>query len=433
MLEIIMWVVAIPSVFLSLPLWGWILANFDLFFTFVNEGEAKVVMKGGQDLSGQLVGFLFHFDGWKMLRTKAQVDNYRKREIARRSEKRLSGYTNDYLKNHLEIWEIVPLEGTENDNEARTSRLNRFLSRFGYQYFGFSPFYRIASWEFTWVTIKVSETRAGETKPEHKTERVSSIFLKETPYYSEVSGKYTREEENAQMSVGYIMGLSCRNPYKALFKQHRWFDGLTAISDQRVTSFIMTKIFTEIQREDIKKGSSVTKSDFFVYMQEVWKESMERFGHFIGYSRILTKAPHGGIAENLVNATANIELSKRTGIATEELARKEANAEVEKARGKKAAEESQVAGEVAILEARKNFTESLAIIAKKEGGQHALNTMATLALADNAGTNTLIVSGDGQGATGAIAGLANAVMGQINKPQKEAAVTQTTQPPTAQP
>lgn len=407
-----MWAITSVLVIISVPVLGWIFANFNIFFTFMNEGEVKVVMKGGKDLGGEFVDFLFRFKGWRMLRTLEEVEKYRGREKAKPQEQRLSNYTDDYLDNHLQIWEVVPLEEGEKDPETAIWGLNKLFLLFGYQWFGFSPLYRIASWEFSWGTAKISKdpNRPGQTEPKNYTQRISSIFLKQSPYYSQIVGVYTNVKENIRINLGYILGLSCRNPYKALFRQNRWLDGLTVITDQQATSFVLTKVFGEIQA-----GKT---DEFSAYMDETRGRAIEDFGHQLDYCRILTKIPHDETAQGLVNASANMELARRNGEALKTTAAAASEAEKSRASGIEAVETAQVADELILLRAKENFAAKLQKTAVKgDSGQEALKTLVALTLAGNPATKTLVIGGDGQGTTAAVAGLASAIIGQMSQTQ----------------
>lgn len=415
------------------PVWGWILAHFDICFTFIDEGECKAVMKGGKDLGGQLVNFIYCFEGWKMLKTKQQVDDYRARQLQLLANGVSCYRDKDYLENHLEQWELVPLEKNEYDQIVEMRRLNKFLNNwFGYRWFGLPGFNRIASWDFEWATVKIigNATGAGQSAVTPRKERVSSIFLKQAPYYSEVLGKYTRAEENIPINLGYILGLSCRNPYKALFKQHRWLDGLTALTDQRAVSFILSKVFTELATNP---GGT---DDFHQYMEEIEREAMENFGHLIGYSKIFKKEPDGDVAKALVKATADIELAKRDGEAKVETAKRSATAEIERARGIKATQEAGIAGLAKELQVRASFVKKVGEhISDAPGALNALNAEVALRIAENPATKTLVIGGQGQGVTTAIAGIAEAIMEQVvqHRPAPAPVSQQAPAPATSQP
>lgn len=140
-----------------------VLAPRDIFFTFVEEGTARAVVRGKQ--------FQKALIQWK-------------------------GYTLD------KDWNVV--KGTE------------FHILGGIRFFGLWPLDKIYTYEFEWKGLQPD----GITARPHAPEKLKHIFLKQYIYLSEV--KKAEDSQRLPLDIRYVLTIQNQNPYKALFRVHNW-------------------------------------------------------------------------------------------------------------------------------------------------------------------------------------------------------------------
>lgn len=153
--------------FLALfPITYFVLAPRNLFFTFVKEGEAKMVMRGG---------------------------TFRKAIIQ---------------------WKGHKLDSNENVIEGT----NRHLFG-GLQFYGLWPLDNIYRYKFEWTSL----TPDGSPL-HHVPEILDYILLKQDVYFGEV--KEAEDKEMFPLNVGFVLTLETVNPYKALFNVQNWIEAV---------------------------------------------------------------------------------------------------------------------------------------------------------------------------------------------------------------
>lgn len=329
----------------SLVVLVWVMAQFKICFTVPTEGEAQAIMRGGE-----CAGFVWAFKGHKQLCTVQDVIEY----------KRLHPESS-----HVKKWEIVPLEDGETDASI-LSWFNRILSIIGVRFYGISPFYSIYRYEFGWTTVKTRENRDGTRTnavlaPLCRKEWVSSVYLKEYPYYSELIGPTRQSDEGILMRFSYLMFGRCTNPFTMLFEQTRWFDGATGITDQAAIHYLGTTRYQDINVGKPTDAVAGTGDEGEVGSFGSWfKEEIDyiraNFGFTITAIRPFSKEPEGQAAKDFVESLSAEETAKRTGKAVEETAKHQAAADTSMANARGALTQQTT---VAVMTAAGTLTQTI--------------------------------------------------------------------------
>ena len=190
----------------SLPAWAWILANFDICFTFVEEGTAKAVVRGKE----------FH----KFLLQSKEM-KFRERS-----------------------WDIVPLRPDEQPEKRYW-----FERWSGARWVGLWPFFSIYNYKFKWTVAK-QEEKDGKivTTPDMRERTIGSIYIRDVVYYGKVESAETTD--NTPVDVEYLLTVRVTNPYKALFRVHRWLEAVIDLTSQRGRQYIGTRSYKQLIAEE---------------------------------------------------------------------------------------------------------------------------------------------------------------------------------------
>jgi len=243
---IIMSVIIVILFILSLY---YVFAPRDTIFTFLEEGTAKMVMRGGtKDKPGE---FDYAIIGWKGHAFKGTVEN-------------VSG---------TEYWDIVEGEG------PKKSLFRKIFG--GLRYFGIPPFQRIFSYRHKWTHLHEN----GEAVSHD--EKINHVFLKKDIYViripliekvietkvietkekegkKEEEKKEETEEEGAEdidgipLGISIIVPMEIVNPYEALFSVRRWMPMITGIIQTRLRRFTASYRYKE-DLINMKAGAGITE------------------------------------------------------------------------------------------------------------------------------------------------------------------------------
>jgi len=151
-----------------------VLAPKNIFFTIVKEGTAKTIVRGGK--------FRKVLIQWE----KCTLDQ--------------------------EDWNVVDVV----DVDKKHRRKLRLFG--GLHFFWFWPLDRIYTYNFEWKGLESD----GITPHPYKEELLDNIFLKQYVYYSEV--KEAEDVDRLPLDIYYVLTIRIQNPYKALFKVHKWLN-----------------------------------------------------------------------------------------------------------------------------------------------------------------------------------------------------------------
>ncbi len=184
------WIVGVAGIIGSL-FWliYFVLAPNNIFFTFIKEGTAKVILKAGQ----------FH---------KVLIQ-----------------------------WEDKTLDGGGNVIPGRERHLFG-----GLRYCGLWPLYAIHEYKFQWTGVKDN----GEFEP-HPPEILNYILLMDDIYGFEVpSGE---DKDLVPLDVGLTLTVRVVNPYKALFAIQNWYETMVNRIRPYVRDFLTTDTYEKLIKD----------------------------------------------------------------------------------------------------------------------------------------------------------------------------------------
>ena len=206
--------ISIPlGIFSLIALVYWGLAPLNIFFTFVNEGTAKIVVTGGK-FSRALIQYKGHtFDNeWNVV----PEDN-----------------------NHKEPWHPFG----------------------GLRFTGFWPFQDIYVYGFAWTGV----TERGE-RQFHEKEVLDFILLKEDVYW--VEEKDAEDWNLLPLDIEVLLTIRVINPYKALFTIQNWLEAVAnrvkPLIRNETTKDTYENLIVEQKAigEQILKGAKKLKTEF---------------------------------------------------------------------------------------------------------------------------------------------------------------------------
>lgn len=217
----------------------YVFAPRNTIFTFLEEGNAKMVMRGGtDDKPGE---FDYAIIGWKGHTFKGTIKN-------------VSG---------TKYWDIVK-------GEEPKSLFRKIFG--GLRYFGIPPFQRIFSYRHKWTHLHEN----GEAVSHD--EKIDRVLLKKDIYVigipliekgietkeKEGEKKEETEEEGAEdidgipLGISIIVPMEIVNPYEALFSIRRWMPMITGIIQTRLRRFAASYRYKE-DLINMKAGAGITE------------------------------------------------------------------------------------------------------------------------------------------------------------------------------
>ncbi|MBX4210527.1 hypothetical protein KW783_00955 [Candidatus Parcubacteria bacterium] len=260
------------------------LAEKDLFFTVVTEGQAKAILRN-QRFYRAVMSFKKHrFRGNTDLTAieraaipAAGIDETDEELKRRLKVKRLTPaqknlrqhYSFDDLvaKRKIDEWDIIPGEDT-------VSRLQKIpligKTLAGIRWVGLPPFATVYEYRFSWVSYEQKDedgTLSAEKHPVPREEKnMRHILVQEYVYHVIVTDAETKE--GVPVRIALLLTIAIVNPRKALFNVKHWLDAVTNQTEPDVREYIGTKEFEELY-EDL----SVTS--------EALKKSLKQLDHFL--------------------------------------------------------------------------------------------------------------------------------------------------------
>ena len=259
-----------------LPAWAWILANFDICFTFVEEGTAKAVVRGKE----------FH----KFLLQSKE------------------------MKFREGSWDIVPLRPDEQPEKRYW-----FERWSGARWVGLWPFFSIYNYKFKWTVAK-QEEKDGKivTTPDMRERTIDSIYIRDVVYYGKIESAETTD--NTPVDVEYLLTVRVTNPYKALFRVHRWLEAVIDLTSQRGRQYIGTRSYKQLVAKEGKKQST----GFAGGIRGLREHLCENFGVEFVYADIASVEFSGTTKKEYVEASTAEYLADSKAIATVKAAEAEA-------------------------------------------------------------------------------------------------------------
>ena len=201
----------------------YVLASFDLFFTFVKEGTAKAVMRGKS------------FDHFLMSYKGHYLNDPRR-------------WWFDNTKPH---WEV--LKGDFHSAYAWWKFHWRMLEKRGIYWIGTWPFYSILVYRFEWTEPK--ESAEGVIIPRHRDEPTNFLYVAAFVYWLKIA---TAEDvDNMPVDVDYFLTVEINNPYLARFGVTSWFTSISADANNAGKRWIAMHGHKQVNQE-LRTASTAT-------------------------------------------------------------------------------------------------------------------------------------------------------------------------------
>ncbi len=251
--------------YVGLPLWAYLLAPTNLFFTFVNEGTAKVVMRGGK---------------------------FQRVIIA------LKGH---YLNDNGDVVKSGDPE-----------KLRWFERISGAYWVGIPPFFRVHTYGFLWTTLSKEEV-GGEIveKPKQREEKeMDNVFIKDRVYLGYIFSAETKE--GMPVDIRYLITLRVVNPYKALFLVHRWLEATLDLVSQSGRQYVGRRTYQQL----ISKETADPKKGFSGGISTLENQILKNYGVFFVKAEIHSVEPAGTAAEKYREASIRAYLAETIKNAT---------------------------------------------------------------------------------------------------------------------
>jgi len=214
------------------------LAKYNIFFTIVEEGSAKAIMRGDEFRKFVLSYKDYEFDKhWNLIPIKRRVLKLKKRGFFRRTLSRVGLFFKRIL---------------------RIGQFQRFFG--GIRWIGIPFLNTIYKYNFRWTVLRESQAKTSEDGfAEQKqlpnegkwavsfAKSLSYIYLRDAIYYNNLIGAETKE----LMPVDIFMLLPIRvmNPYKALFRVQKWLDATLDLIKPSVRGWVAQRSYQKVIRK----------------------------------------------------------------------------------------------------------------------------------------------------------------------------------------
>jgi hypothetical protein len=178
-----------------------VLAPRNMFFTLIDEGRAKIVVKAK--------GFNKCLIQWK-------------------------GQTFDYKKPHPEKWTVLE----EKPDKGIKEPWHIFG---GLRFYGLWPIWDIHAYKFKWTSI------AEGGQPKSRKEWLAYVLLKEDVYFVEISDA---EDKNLlPLKIELVLTVRIINPYKARFNIQDWLEAVVNRTQPLVRRYVASKEYSSLIEE----------------------------------------------------------------------------------------------------------------------------------------------------------------------------------------
>lgn len=271
----------LAGVIVTMPAWAWVFAHLNIGWTFVEEGTAKIVMLGANfyRVLPQMAGHVVNKKTWE-----------------------------------IEEGSIHPL------NPLGWIALWFGGGIVGAKWVGIPPFFSIHNYSFRWATVVREAGTAGQVsdRPLHREKEVDQIFLKDAVYYGKIVEAETSEK--LPVDVEYLLTVRIVNPYKALFKVHRWLDATLDLVAQRGRQYIGTKTYADL----ISKEEDKVSVGFSGGVAKLKKQLKKEYGVLFVRADILSVGFSGTAREEYQRASTASYTAEAKAVAVEREARAKA-------------------------------------------------------------------------------------------------------------
>ncbi len=202
-------------------------AESNLFFTFVPEGRAKIIVRGDA-----FKKVLIQWDGYKLNKE----------------------------------WYVVEKQDKIKKGGKSKKRDRRFFG--GLRFYGFWPLDDVYIYDFQWTGIKED----GDIDP-HPKETLDFVLLKDDVY----GLKEEKAEDKNLLPLNIVLALTVRiiNPYKAIFNIQNWYETLINRLRPYVRDFITEDTYENLISQKKRIGTQIYKK---LEDEKIFDEFLDRYG-----------------------------------------------------------------------------------------------------------------------------------------------------------
>lgn len=248
MMEIILVIIGAGIVFRALyPFLALALAKHNLFFTLVEEGNAKIIMynKAFKRVVMQYTGFYLDHR-WNVkqgLRRKQMTIEEARMVTEAENQKRMQEG-----KKALPAW----------DGKERRKPERKFMGG-GLVFVGLWPFDTIHSYKFRWQSLK-------EGKVVSREEELDYVFAKADVYYAKLSSAETKGM--VPLDIELYLTIRIVNPYRALFRARQWLEFAVNRISPHIRQYIPAK---EVEFKELIGKDQLPGSELFQFLEGAGK------------------------------------------------------------------------------------------------------------------------------------------------------------------
>lgn len=257
------------------------LAKQNLFWTFVEEGTAKAVVRNGRFAMCVMSysGHMFRQDAGTP--SIVQEDN----------------------------WDIVQFD-------PKTSKSRRYLPLLkNVRWTGLYPFSEVHNYRFSWTSLE--ETDSGTVGNlvknfKYKEENIDYILVQDDIYVTRIE---TAEcADNIPLNLVVLVGGRVVNPYKALFRVERWLEATLNVVGTRMRNFVADRTYAEVRQiastkaADVDDESSKVLDTFF---DTVKKKIEKDWGFHISFVQVYSVDPGSELAAEFIQASTQLYVAQQ--------------------------------------------------------------------------------------------------------------------------
>ncbi len=226
------------------------LARHNLFFTLVEEGEAKNLLHNRAFIKVVMKYHGFYVDE----RWNVKSSQRRKQMTVEQAEQFTETLNAKRRKEGKK--ELKPWDGKE--RREKDSWWLRIVNKFmggGLIWVGIPPFDSVHTYEFRWQTLK-------EGKVVFHEELLDYVFVKSAPYFVKLEEVETKGM--VPLNIEMLLTIRCINPYKTIFRVHQWLEFAVGRLGSYIRQYVPAR---NIQFENLIGTEQLPGSDLFQFLE----------------------------------------------------------------------------------------------------------------------------------------------------------------------
>ena len=259
-----------------------VLAEYNILFTMVEEGRWKAVLKFGQFHKLIMVYDGHAFDQYWNIRHISEQGGKAKHRLGPNEEE----YQIDLEKNRVKSW----LPG-------------------GIFWIGLPFIFTIHTYHFVWDSYQ-KDTREADgktiTKIVHHDKWLDYILVQDDVYFTVLEG--AEAEKMVPLDIQILLTIRILNPYKALFRVQNWLEQTINIALPYIRTRIASMDYEKLVAS--KEGGELQKTSE-AFLKELYDEALQDYGVRIKKLGIPSFDPSGDRGVNFVEAASRAYVAEQ--------------------------------------------------------------------------------------------------------------------------